>query len=147
MEVQGVGNLLTHFAVCCIPLPGDEIVGYITQGKGVAIHRTDCGNILRLEIERVERLVQVDWGGAVDDGFEVEVEIFAVDRQGLLHDVSQVLTDIGVNVLATSTQSDTDEHSAYMRFRLQINDVRQLSYVLTKISMVPNITDVRRITH
>lgn len=147
MEVQGVGNLLTHFAVCCNPLPGDEIVGYITQGKGVAIHRADCGNILRLEVERVERLVQVDWGGAVDNGFEVEVEIFAIDRQGLLHDVSQVLTDIGVNVLATSTQSDTDEHSAYMRFRLQINDVRQLSHVLTKISMVPNVTDVRRITH
>ena len=145
MEVQGVGNLLTQFASCCNPLPGDEIVGYITQNRGITIHRRDCSNILKLDESREDRLIQVEWGRAKTDTFPVNIEISAVDRKGLLYDVSRVVADAGVNVLSTATQSRARDHTARMNIRIEIADVQQLSQLLGKIAMVPNVTDVRRV--
>ena len=145
MEIQGVGNLLTHSAACCNPLPGDEIIGYITQGRGITIHRQDCGNILRLDEEKQARLISVQWGHRDAEVFPVDLEIKAIDRKGLLHDVSGVLKDLGVNVLSTATQSNEKSHTALMRIRVEVGDVNQLSQLLNKLVQVPNVTDARRL--
>ncbi len=145
MEVQGVGNLLTNFAACCSPLPGDEIVGYITQGRGITVHRRDCGNILRLDADRLDRLIHVQWGVSEAESFPVDIEINAIDRKGLLYDVSRLLSDSSINVLSTATQTNEREHTASMRIRIEIGDVQQLSQILAQISRLPNVTDARRI--
>ncbi len=145
MEVQGVGNLLTNFAACCSPLPGDEIVGYITQGRGITVHRRDCGNILRLDADREDRLIHVQWGVSEAESFPVDIEINAIDRKGLLYDVSRLLSDSSINVLSTATQTNEREHTASMRIRIEIGDVQQLSQILAQISRLPNVTDARRI--
>jgi GTP pyrophosphokinase len=144
MEVQGVGNLLTQFAACCNPLPGDNIVGYITQTRGISIHRNDCSNILRLDSAREDRLIQVTWGSTSQEMFAVNVEITAIDRKGLLYDVSRILSDVGVNVLSTATASNKKDHTAHMRIRIEIADVQELSQLLSRIMLVPNVTDARR---
>jgi (p)ppGpp synthase/HD superfamily hydrolase len=87
VQVQGVGNLLTNMAGCCKPVPGDAITGFITQGRGVSIHRADCRRLVQLASSIPERVIDVDWG-APDERFEVDIAIEAYDRQGLLRDVT-----------------------------------------------------------
>ena len=91
IEVQGVGNLMTQMAQCCKPLPGDDIAGYITQGRGVSIHRTDCANILRAQNKGDQHLIEVNWGGPEQDVYSVDIQIIAYDRKGLLHDITALL--------------------------------------------------------
>jgi len=100
INVRGVGSLLTTIANCCQPVPYDGIVGFITRGKGVTIHRGDCSNILNLRDEEQERLVEVEWGDEADGAYLVEVHIVAFDRQGLLRDVSTVMADQNIDVVA-----------------------------------------------
>ena len=126
-------------------IPGDEIIGYITQGRGITIHRQDCGNILRLDEEKQARLISVQWGHRDAEVFPVDLEIKAIDRKGLLHDVSGVLKDLGLNVLSTATQSNEKSHTALMRIRVEVGDVNQLSQLLNKLVQVPNVTDARRL--
>jgi GTP pyrophosphokinase len=145
MEIQGVGNLLTQSAACCNPLPGDEIIGYITQGRGISIHKQECGNILRLPEDKQARLIHIQWGDRDAEVFPVDLAIHAIDRKGLLHDVSGVLKDLAVNVLSTATQSNAKEHSAMMRIRVEVKDVSQLSHLLGKISQIPNVTKASRL--
>lgn len=144
MTVQGVGNLLTQFAACCNPLPGDAIVGYITQGRGITVHRRDCHNVVGLAPPRRERVIHIDWGS---DGqtFPVDLVIIAFDRKGLLHDVSRVFHDEGINVLSTATESRPKDHRAEMRLRAEFNDVEQLSRLLSRLGQVPNVLDARRV--
>jgi GTP pyrophosphokinase len=145
MTVQGVGNLLTQFAACCNPLPGDRIVGYITQGRGITVHRHDCRNIVRLDTSRRERVIHIDWGSEDDDTFPVDIEIKAFDRKGLLFDVSRVFRDANVNVLSMVTDSVNREHLAQMRIRAEFADVEQLSRLLAQVCQVPNVLDARRV--
>lgn len=143
ITIQGVGNLMTNLAHCCNPVPGDAVIGYITQGKGVTIHRQDCPNILNLPDDRSARLVEVNWGEAAARG-QVQVHIEAFDRQGLLRDITQVLTNERVNVLSANTRTDTEDQSVHMDLLLEVSGTGQLSLVLDKISSLPNIFEVRR---
>jgi len=145
VTIEGVGNLLTQIANCCKPLPGDEICGYITRGRGVTIHRQDCPNILRYINQSPERLVEVAWGEEVaEQVYPVDIQIKAFDRQGLLRDVASTLSSDKVNIIAVNTITDKKRHIANMTLTLEINDLDELSRLLQKIDALPNVLDVKR---
>ena len=144
INVLGVGNLLTTMANCCKPVPGDEIVGFITLGKGVTIHRKDCSNILNLTEENRLRLVEVEWGEAEVQTYPVTLLIEALDRQGLLSDITRTLADEKVNVIAVNTLSDKNNQLARMAVTIETRDLHQLHRVMDKISQLHNVTDVVR---
>jgi GTP pyrophosphokinase len=144
VSVLGVGNLLTTLARCCQPVPDDPIVGYVTRGRGVTIHRRDCPNVLRLELEKHERLIRVDWSGKTTDTYPVNVKVVAYDRQGLLKDIASLLTEEKVNVLSVHTDTDKRARIANMFFTLEITGISQLSRVLSRIGQLPNIMEARR---
>ncbi len=143
IQISGVGNLMTNLGRCCKPVPGDEIVGFITRGRGVTIHRRDCSNVLRYQNDNSQRLIEVEWGGATQT-YPVDVQITAFDRQGLLRDITSVLANDKINVIAVQTLSDKTEHVAYMTLTLEISDIDELSKMLQKLNQLPNIINVKR---
>ncbi len=146
VSIQGIGNLLTHIAGCCKPLPGDDIRGYITQGRGITIHRSDCNNILRYASQTPERIIKVDWGRDGRDTYPVDVRITAIDRHGLLRDITAILANDRINLLAAHTHSDHRQHLARMELTLAIADLEELSRVLVRINQLPNVMEAKRIS-
>ena len=142
--IEGVGNLMNSIARCCNPLPGDDINGYITHGKGVSIHRKDCSNILQLETEEPERMIKVGWGDAPKQMYTVEVSIEAYDRIGLLRDVTALLDSAHINVSAMQTLSDKGQNMVRMVMTIDIRDFSQLSHILARLNQLPNIASARR---
>jgi GTP pyrophosphokinase len=143
-RIRGVGNLLTSLARCCSPVPNDPIIGYITRGRGVTIHRQDCGNILRLLGEERDRLIEVEWGATASDNYPVDISIEAYDRSGLLRDITTLLANEKINVTGVTTATDPGDGIARMSLSLQITDISQLSRVLSQISQLPNVVEARR---
>lgn len=141
IEVMGVGDLLSHLAQCCSPVPGDEIIGYITRTSGVTVHRRDCHNI-RNHPER-ERLVRVDWGKVGKQMYPVPVRIEAWDRVGLLRDISTVVSEEKVNMSAVQTVTQTDR-TATITLTLETSGISQLSRVLTRIEGIKGVLNVLR---
>jgi GTP pyrophosphokinase len=145
MQVQGVGNLLTNLAQCCRPVPGDtEIIGYITRGRGVTIHRRDCPNVLRLSEKAPERLIAVDWGQEKNETYPVDVHIEAFDRPGLLRDITAIVANEKINMSAATVVTKKKEHQANVFATLEIANIDQLSRVLAKLEQLPNVVEVRR---
>ncbi len=144
IQIQGVGNLMTQMAGCCQPLPGDAIVGYITQGRGVSIHRQDCASVLQLSGREPERIIQVSWGPVPVSTYPVDIIIRAYDRSGLLRDVSQVLLNERINVLAVNTRSNKEDNTALMSLTIEIPGLDALGRLLGRISQLPNIIETRR---
>lgn len=144
IQIQGVGNLLTQMAGCCQPLPGDPIVGYITLGRGVSIHRQDCASVLQLAGREPERIIQVSWGPVPVQTYPVDIIIKAYDRSGLLRDVSQLLLNERLNVLAVNTRSNKEDNTASMQLTIEIPGLDALGRLLGRISQLPNIIEVRR---
>ncbi|MCK9797541.1 GTP diphosphokinase [Pseudomonas sp. MAFF 302030] len=144
IQIQGVGNLMTQMAGCCQPLPGDAIVGYITQGRGVSIHRQDCASVLQLGGREPERIIQVSWGPVPVLTYPVDIIIRAYDRSGLLRDVSQVLLNERINVLAVNTRSNKEDNTALMSLTIEIPGLDALGRLLGRISQLPNIIETRR---
>jgi guanosine-3',5'-bis(diphosphate) 3'-pyrophosphohydrolase len=138
--VLGLQGLLTTIARCCKPAPGDEIIGYITRGRGATIHRIDCPNILRVRDR--ERLVKVSWGEKVDT-YPVDVRIKAYDRDGLLRDVSTVIAEEGINM--RHVKVDVDNSLATFDITLNVGNISQLSRVLTILENLPNVMEARRV--
>ena len=145
VRVNGVGNLLTELAQCCQPKPGDEVVGFITRGKGVSVHRRDCPNILNLPEDKRVRLVEVDWGEPAEM-HSVDIQIEAFDRQGLLRDVCQVLTQCEINVMSANTRTDPEERHVHMGLSVQVTSISQLSEALAAIGHVDHVLEARRVT-
>ena len=143
VRIRGVGRLLTQMAQCCQPAPFEPIAGYITQGRGVTIHRQDCTNFLGLASQHHERAIEVAWG-ETPDTYSVDIMIVAHDRPGLLRDIASVLANDQVNVLGANTLTDRETSVATMGLTLEITDVVQLSRVLDKIAQLPNIVDAYR---
>ena len=144
IQILGVGNLLHQIAGCCQPLPGDPIIGYITLGKGVTIHRQDCTVVLQQGEREPERIIQVSWGSAPARTYPVEVEIRAYDRPGLLRDVSQMLLNERVNVLAVNTLSNKSDNTASMKLTVEITGMEALGRLLARLAQLPNIIEARR---
>ena len=143
-KVFGVGNLLTTTARCCHPVPNDPIIGYITRGRGVTIHRQDCGNVLRLQGDDRDRLIEVEWGDDTGEGYAVDIAVEAYDRSGLLRDITSLLANEKINLQGVNTATDESDGIARMSLTLEIADIGQLSRVLTKIGQLPNVVEARR---
>ncbi|MCB1762058.1 MAG: bifunctional (p)ppGpp synthetase/guanosine-3',5'-bis(diphosphate) 3'-pyrophosphohydrolase [Gammaproteobacteria bacterium] len=143
--VEGVLDLLTHTAGCCKPVPYDSITGFITRGRGVSVHRSDCATLNELGKQDRTRLVEVAWAEAPDEAsYPVDIRVIAADRKGLLRDISSILANEEVNVVAVSTQSDRRTDQANMRFTVEVASMRQLSRILEKISQLPDVIDALR---
>jgi GTP pyrophosphokinase len=140
VKVLGVGDLFTRIANCCHPLPGDKIIGYITQGRGVTVHRRDCLNIIN-EVEK-ERLVAVEWGD-VEQVYPVAIQIDAWDRVGLVRDIGAVMAEEGVNITDIAI-ADHDDNVTSLRVALEINSTAQLSRLIAKIQSLWNVINVVR---
>lgn len=140
VSVLGLKGLLTTMGRCCNPAPGDEIVGYITRGRGATIHRKDCPNILRVEDR--ERLVRVSWGEPKST-FPVPVRIKAFDRDGLMRDVSTLIADEGVNM--PRVKVEVSRHVATFDLVLEVRDILQLSRVLDRLENLPNVMEAQRV--
>jgi GTP pyrophosphokinase len=145
IRIQGVGNLLTNLAQCCRPVPGDDaIIGFITRGRGVTIHRRDCPNVLRFIEDGRERLIEVDWDMKGDDTYPVDIEIDAFDRPGLLRDITAVVANEKINISTVSVITRKKELKAKVLATLDIANIDQLSRVLALIAQLPNVVEVRR---
>ncbi len=144
VQVEGVGSLLTQIARCCKPVPPEPIIGYITRGRGVTVHRRDCGNVLRLGEDDQERLIDVEWSGAGEGGYRVDVQLRAWDRKRLLHDVSTVLANDRIDISAMNTLTEPRTHTVAMRLTLQVQDLAQLSRILDRLNQLPNVIEARR---
>jgi GTP pyrophosphokinase len=142
ITVRGVGDLLTRLGGCCHPLPGDPIVGYVTRGRGITIHRQDCRNILYLEDK--ERLIEVEWGQDVEQGFPVVVQVLAYDRTGLMRDITEIMVGEKINISAANIATDPKDHTAVITATLEIRSIIQLSRVLAQIERLPNVFEARR---
>ncbi|MEI7611865.1 MAG: bifunctional (p)ppGpp synthetase/guanosine-3',5'-bis(diphosphate) 3'-pyrophosphohydrolase [Betaproteobacteria bacterium] len=140
--IVGIDKLLTQLAGCCKPAPPDAIVGFVTRGKGVSIHRADCSNFANMEAMHPERVIETAWGGRTEGVFAVDIAVDANDRQGLLRDVSEVLTREKINVVAVATQSK--QGIAHMRFTAEISDVSQLKRTLLLLHEVKGVIGARR---
>ncbi|MDP5053727.1 MAG: GTP diphosphokinase [Congregibacter sp.] len=146
VQVQGVGNLLTNLAGCCKPVPGDAITGFITQGKGVSIHREDCRRLLQVSEKHPQRVLDVEWGGAPDERFEVDIAIEAYDRQGLLRDVTSMFANARINVLSIQTQTNRKAHAAAMRLTVEVGDLGSLAKLLERLNRLKNVISARRLS-
>jgi len=144
INVLGVGNLLTSIANCCMPVPHDDIVGFITKDRGVSVHRTDCNNMIHLKEKDQARLIEVEWGDTDIQNYPVNILIQANDRHGLLSDITSTLSDDKVNVIAVNTLSNKKEQSAKMAVTIEIRDLQQLTRIMDKISQLRNVLEVSR---
>ncbi|KAB7627460.1 GTP diphosphokinase [Alkalilimnicola sp. S0819] len=144
VSIYGVGNLLTRLARCCRPAPGDAIVGFITRGQGVTVHRGNCPTLQRLRESEAERLIDVSWSRPGERRYPVEIHVRAHDRQGLIRDISAILSNDRINVLGINTRTDAREHLAHMDLTVEIEDVAQLSRLMDRIGALRNVMDVRR---
>jgi GTP pyrophosphokinase len=142
--VRGVSDLLSNFARCCRPVPPEQIGGYITQGRGVTIHRQDCGNFLSLHTKHPERVIEVHWGESEHASYPVELSLFAYDRQGLLRDISNVLADEEVSVRGIQTKTDEKRMQVVMELSVDVPGLPSLSRVIGRLEQVVNVTSVRR---
>lgn len=145
LSIEGVGNLLTTLARCCQPLPGDSVRGYITKGRGVSVHRADCGSLARLARRDPDRVIEVSWGQAASHAYEVDIELRGYDRKELQKDVTNVISNAGTHIIASSSRSQPQSGEVEMRYTLRVRDFEQLSTLLGKLLALPNVTDARRV--
>jgi guanosine-3',5'-bis(diphosphate) 3'-pyrophosphohydrolase len=142
IQVMGVGDLLTRLARCCSPVPGDPIIGFITRGNGVTVHRTDCPNMVQYRASS-ERLVDVAWGRIREEVFPVAIRLDAWDRDGLLRDVAALVSEDRVNMTAVSAITHPD-HTATIKATLEITDIRTLSRIMTRLERIKGVRSVDR---
>jgi guanosine-3',5'-bis(diphosphate) 3'-pyrophosphohydrolase len=142
IQVLGVGDLLTRLAACCNPLPGDDIIGFITRSQGITVHRKDCPNIVSLK--ETERLIEVKWG-QVHEVYPVNIEIEAWNRVGVLRDIAAVIAEENVNISTINTESHGD--ASFVFLTLNINDISQLTHLLSRVRSVRGVISAARSSH
>src|SRR5574344_451197 len=143
--VNGVGNLVTHMARCCHPIPGDDIVGFITQGRGVSVHRSDCNKIKMLSKTSPERLVEAQWGNNYSTGFSLTVNIIANDRSGLLRDITTVIANEKINVIGVRSRSNMYEQIAKIDIDMEAYNIDDLTRMLSKLNQLPDVLLAKRL--
>jgi GTP pyrophosphokinase len=141
VSVMGAGNMLTYLARCCNPLPPDAITGFVTRGRGVAVHRRECPNVMRLA---PERLISVGWGATPPKVSRVKIRVLAFDRAGLLSDITGIFKEESINLEGASAVTGRQDNLALITATLEVKDAEQLSRVLTRIERLPNVREVRR---
>ncbi|MEH7452941.1 RelA/SpoT family protein [Gottfriedia acidiceleris] len=146
ISVKGVDNLLIRLSKCCNPVPGDDIVGYITKGRGISVHRSDCVNMLNDSEE--DRFIEVDWeeSPTFERDYNVDIEIFGYDRRGLLNEVLSVVNETKTNISSVTGKNDRNK-MATITMSLSIRNINHLQKVVDKVKQIPDIYSVRRIFH
>ncbi len=144
IAITGVGDLLCNFARCCRPVPPELIVGYITQGRGVTIHRQDCGNFLGLNQRNPERVLETSWGESDSASYPVDLTLHAFDRGGLIRDITAVLADEDANVVDLKSHTDRKSMQVIMDLSVEIRDLPTLSSAMNRLEQLPNVVSVRR---
>jgi GTP pyrophosphokinase len=147
VTIEGVGNLMTKIARCCQPVPGDPICGYITRGRGVSIHRDDCPNVLRWQLEDNARLIQVRWRKHQESGYRVTLLIRAYNRRELIKDISSLLASSDVSVTDINSHLDENTEEVSIHLHVSVTDYEQLSDLLKGLNVVPNVFEARRLTN
>ena len=133
-------------ARCCQPLPGDNIVGYVTQGRGISIHRADCEQLAELANAHPERVVEASWGTQDNHtAYHVVIRVLASDRNGLLRDITTVLANEKISVTGVSSRSDNKRQTATMDLEIQLNNVEMLGKILTRLATLEDVIDVKRL--
>lgn len=145
--VHGIGDIAVRFSKCCRPLPGDEIVGYITRGRGVSIHRTDCANVMSMPDDEKERLIDAKWFEQPDQKrtYITEIQILGEDRMGIIVDISKILTDMKIPVKSLNART-TKNHEAVFNIRIEITNLYQLDEVTRKAKQIPDVHDIVRVS-
>jgi len=136
--------MLVRMARCCTPVPGDEIVGFVTRGRGVSVHRTDCANATSLAEGQAERIIDVEWDSDSVGHFVALVEVKALDRPRLLQDVTSTLSDNHVNILSSQSTCGHDRVSK-MRFEFELGDPSHLDTLLNRLRMIDSVYDAYRV--
>ena len=144
--VKGLDNILIRFAKCCNPLPGDEIVGYVTKGRGVAIHRTDCPNATSSDQFFKNRMVDVAWSNANNSKFEAEIQIKAADRRGVVNDITHVVVVEKISLNGINARKGKD-NLVNINLLVEVNDINELSVLMKKLKSVPNVEDIYRVVN
>jgi GTP pyrophosphokinase len=144
VHVEGLDDVMVRLSRCCTPVPGDEIMGFVTRGRGVSVHRADCANAASLAMGQSDRLIDVDWDTAISAVFVASVEVKGLDRSRLLRDVSAVLADNEVNIVSCNTVTGSDRISK-MRFDFELGDPSHLDSVISSIKQIDGIYDAYRV--
>ena len=143
IRVRGIDNLLIRLAHCCNPVPGDQIMGYITRGRGVSIHRQDCRNVTVFQRDEANRVVEVAWDKDFQSPFQVKLEISALDRAGLLSDVMNILTENRISANWVTARGLKNSQAA-IDLVIKVNNMEQLDYLLGRLSRIKDVYEVRR---
>jgi GTP pyrophosphokinase len=143
--VEGVGNLLVQPGACCQPLPGEPIVGYLTRGRGVTVHRPDCATFRRLSAAQPQRVLPVEWGGR-GGGYESDATVLALDRRWLLKDVTNLIAQEGAHLVSIHSVPERGSGRVRVRLRLRVDDYGQLTALLGKLAAMPGVEEARRAT-
>jgi guanosine-3',5'-bis(diphosphate) 3'-pyrophosphohydrolase len=144
VHVEGLDDVLVRLSRCCTPVPGDEIMGFVTRGRGVSVHRSDCANAVSLAMGQSDRLIDVEWDSDISAMFVASIEVKGLDRSRLLRDVSTALAEHHVNIVACNTLTGSDRISS-MRFDFELGDVSQLDPLLWSIKQIDGIYDAYRV--
>jgi GTP pyrophosphokinase len=146
VEVEGSADVWARLSKCCTPVPGDEITGFVTRGNGVSVHRGDCVNLQHLLESQPERLVNVRWSPREGSLFLVAIQVEALDRTGLLSDVTRSISDQHVNILS-ATVTTTRDRVAFSRFTFEMGDPKHLGHVLRAVRNIDGVYDAYRVTN
>ncbi|MEW6991409.1 GTP diphosphokinase [Colwelliaceae bacterium 6441] len=145
ITVSGVGNLLTHMAKCCHPVPGDEIMGFITQGRGISVHRKDCEQLANALQQQPEREVEVQWGEDNSKHYQVTVKLVAVDRQGLVRDISTIIANERVSIMGMESRSDHAKQTVSMTLTIEIANNEMLSRLISQFLQLDDVFEANRL--
>jgi GTP pyrophosphokinase len=145
ITVSGVGNLLTHMAKCCSPVPGDVISGFITQGRGISVHRQDCEQLANALHQQPERIVEVQWGIDDKQSYQASTQIIASDRQGLFRDISTIIANEKVSIVGIESHSDNAKQTMIMNIKMEVTSSELLSRVLEKLHQLDDVVEVKRL--
>ena len=146
ITVKGVDNLMIRFAKCCNPVPGDDIMGYITKGRGISVHRADCGNLKNLIMEDGDKVVDVSWGTSNGRAYIAEIQVKAEDRSGLLTDIMGIISELNLQLNALNAKSAKGS-MAYVNIKVKIDTVELLKDLMKKIRHLKGIIDVYRVNN
>jgi len=146
VQVEGVGDLLSTHARCCNPVPPEPITGYVTVGRGITLHRANCRNLARLAARAPQRLLHVDWGKPAGRRYPVEIVVHAMDRRGLLRDITTVVAEERIDIERLASQGDSAQGSADLSLRVAVGGLTELTRLLARLSAMPGIISARRRT-
>ncbi len=143
--VEGVDNLMTHLARCCQPIPGDTIAGYITQGRGISVHRGDCEQLLELRLHAPERIIDTVWGNDFVGSYILTLRVEAMERSGLLKDITTLLANEKLKVTTMKSRNDYKRQLSIMDFDIEVKNIELLSRIISRLEQIKDVVSVKRL--